>query len=142
MPSLVEDAADAISRAIASVDQDIERLSRALSELDGGSPARPTKRPSGTRTAAPKARKARKAKRAKKGANRDAVLFLLNRTPGLSGAKIAKELDIASSQVYTLLGTLVGEKKVKKEGSLYSLIPGARVKEAPKQAGKKESAKA
>jgi DNA-binding IclR family transcriptional regulator len=53
------------------------------------------------------------------------VLALIDRKPGITGAVLAKELGIQSSQVYNLTGKLVKEKVIRKRGATYEMMPGA-----------------
>jgi hypothetical protein len=129
--AIIDEAADVIRKAIDAIDSERERLSQVLDSLNGSSPAEPRKRSPARRPAARKTRKS--SKPASKGSRSQEVLVAINRKPGMTGARLAKELVIPASQVYDICETLVKEKTIRKRGTTYEPMPGAP-STAPKEA--------
>jgi IclR helix-turn-helix domain len=121
--TFVDEAADVIRKAIDAIDSERERLSKVLDSLNGSSPTEPRRRPPARRTTARKTR--RSPKRAPKGSRRQEVLNAIDRKPGMTGARLAKELGMPASQVYNICATLVKEKMIRKRGTTYEPMPGA-----------------
>lgn len=131
MADALTDAQNLIRSAISAIDAEVQSLSAALDSLNGGAPLKRKGRPSGKRSAARKARKG--TKRAVKGAPSLEVIAAIDKKPGITGARLAKELGIPASQVYEICGTLVKEKTIRKRGVTYEMVPGAKAEEAQKE---------
>lgn len=121
--AIIDEAADVIRKAIEAVDLEREHLSKVLNSLNGSSPIEPRQRPPARRKAARRTRKT--SKRAPQVSQRQVVLATIDRKPGMTSARLAKELGIPASQVYNICETLVKEKTVRKRGTTYEPMPGA-----------------
>jgi hypothetical protein len=131
MADALTEAQNLIQSAIAAIDAEIQSLSATLDSLNGETSLKRKRRPSGKRSAARKARKGNK--RAVQVDPRLEVIAAIDRKPGITGARLAKELGIPASQVYNICGTLVKEKTLRKRGVTYEMVPGAKAGEARKE---------
>jgi hypothetical protein len=125
MADAVSEAQNIIRSAIASIDAEVRSLNAALDSLTVGSSSKRHPRSSGRRPAARRASKG--TRKAAKGARRLEVIAAISKKPGITGARLAKELGIPASQVYDICGSLVKEKTVRKRGVTYEMLPGAKV---------------
>lgn len=127
MPStthVLDEARDLVKKRLAELDDERKRLERALAELGGkvtGRPGRPGRRPgrprgSGAKTTAAAAPKKR---RRRKGTRADQAVKLVEGSPGISAADIAKTMKIKPNYLYRVLGDLEKEKRVTKKGRQY-----------------------
>ncbi len=123
MADAVTEAQNIIRSAIASIDAEIQSLSTALESLEAGNLPKRSKRPSNRRSAPSMARKG--ARRATKGSRRREVIVAIGQKPGITGARLAKELGISASQVHNICAALVKDKMVRKRGVTYEMMPGA-----------------
>ncbi len=121
--ALIDEAADVIREAIDAIDAEYALLSKALDSLNGGSPKELRKRPTTRRSAVPKAR--RTAKRATKVSRRSEVQATIDRKPGMTAARLAKELGMPASEVDVICEALVKENAIRKRGATYEPVPGA-----------------
>lgn len=122
--AIIDEAADVIRKAIDTIDSERQHLSKVLDSLNGSSsPKEPRKRSPARRSAARKS--PRNSQRAPKGSRRQEVLAAINRKPGMTGTRLAKELVIPVSEVSDICETLVKEKTIRKRGSTYEPMPGA-----------------
>lgn len=119
----IDEAADLIRKAIDAVDSERELLYKALDSLNGSTPTTPRTRRPARRSAVRKARRTRK--RAPKGSRSQEVLTAIDRRPGMTGARLAKELGMPASQAYNICAALVKEKRIRKRGTTYEPMPGA-----------------
>jgi predicted HTH transcriptional regulator len=116
MPSttnVLDEARALLSKRLSELDDERKQLERALLQLGGGVTAR--------RNLAPPTRRAKRRPpgRRRKGGRPAQTLRLVAKTPGISASEIAKAMKIAPNYVYRLLGELVKEGRVKKEGRRY-----------------------
>lgn len=135
MADALTEAQNLIRSAIKAIDAEAQSLSAALDSLNGGggtSVKEPKARPSRRRATTRKARKG--TKRAAKGARRREVIAAIDQKPGITGARLAKELGIPASQVYNICGMLVKEKTIRKRGATYEMVPGAKAEKSRKRA--------
>jgi hypothetical protein len=121
--ALIEEAADAIRKAIDAIDAEREQLSKVLDSLNGSSPTRSRMRSPVRRSAVRKTRKS--SEPGPKGSRRQEVLAVIDRKPGMTGTRLAKELSIPASEVDEICGALVKEKSIRKRGATYEPMPGA-----------------
>jgi len=119
----IDEAAEVIRKAIEAIDSERERLSKVLDSLNGSSPAEPRRPSPARRSTAHKP--SRSKKRAPKSSRRQEILTAIDRKPGMTGARLAKELEIPESQVDDICETLVKEKTIRKRGTTYEPMPGA-----------------
>lgn len=131
MADALADAQNLIRSAISAIDAEVQSLSAALDSLNGRTPSKPKRWPSGKRSVARKARKGNK--RAVQSDPRLEVIAAINKKPGITGSRLAKELGIPGSQVYDICETLVKEKTIRKRGVTYEMVPGAKAEEAQKE---------
>lgn len=134
MPStsnVLDEALDLVKKRLAELDEERNRLERALAELGGtvtrrpgrppGSgrgPGRPRKKTASATTAASAA--PRKRRRRRRGGTRaDQAVALVEKKPGISASEIAKELKIKPNYLYRVLGEVEKEGRVTKKGREY-----------------------
>jgi transposase-like protein len=126
--SVVDDARGLVEKRLAELNEERERLERALAELGGKvttrrSPGRPRGRAkaapsaaSGSKTTAPAKRK----RRGRRGGTRaDQAVKLIEQQPGISASDVAKTMKIKPNYLYRVLGDLEKEGRVKKDGRNY-----------------------
>ncbi|HEY8082913.1 MAG TPA: hypothetical protein VIE64_05075 [Solirubrobacterales bacterium] len=132
MPStshVLDEARGLLKKRLAELDDERKRLERALGELgekttSGGrrGPGRPPGRrrgpgrPPGSSTASKRAPRRR---RRGKNTRSDQAVGLVEKTPGISAASIAKAMKIKPNYLYRVLGELEKEGRVKKKGRQY-----------------------
>ena len=132
MAEAITEAQNLIRSAIAAIDEETQSLTAALDSLRGETSVKRRGRPSAKRSPAAKGRKVKK--RAAKGARRLEVIAAIDKKPGITGARLAKELGIPASQVYNICGMLVKEETIRKRGATYEMQPGADAEKARKAA--------
>ncbi len=121
MPStthVLDEARDLVKKRLAELDDERQRLERALAELGGKATGRTGRRPgrppgSGTKASGPKKRRRRSGTRA------DQAVSLVEGSPGISASDIAKQMKIKPNYLYRVLGDLEKEGRVKKKGRQY-----------------------
>lgn len=140
MPStsnVLDEALSLVKKRLAELDEERQRLERALAELGGtvtgtvtrrpgrppGSgkrgPGRPRKNaaastPASASTAAPRRRRRRRG-----GTRADQAVALVEKNPGISASEIAKQLKIKPNYLYRVLGEMEKEGRVTKKGREY-----------------------
>ncbi len=125
MPStthVLDEARDLVKRRLAELDDERKRLERALAELGGkatGRTGRRPGRPPGSGTKAGKKAGARRGRRRRSGTRADQAVTLVEGSPGISAADIAKTMKIKPNYLYRVLGDLEKEGRVKKKGRQY-----------------------
>jgi hypothetical protein len=125
MPStthVLDEARDLVKRRLAELDDERKRLERALAELGGkaaGRVGRRPGRPPGSGTKAGKKGSARRGRRRRSGTRADQAVTLVESSPGISAADIAKTMKIKPNYLYRVLGDLEKEGRVKKKGRQY-----------------------
>lgn len=125
MPStthVLDEARDLVKKRLAELDDERQRLERALAELGEKATGRVGRRPgrprgSGTKKAAAGA--PRRRRRRKGGTRADQAVKLVESNPGISAAEIAKSLKIKPNYLYRVLGDLEKEGRVSKKGRQY-----------------------
>jgi hypothetical protein len=125
MPStthVLDEARDLVMKRLAELDEERKRLERALVELGGRALGRPGRRgPGRPRGSAKKGRGGRKRGR-RKGTRADQAVKLVEGSPGITAADVAKTMKIKPNYLYRVLGDLEKEGRVKKKGRQY--FPG------------------
>ncbi len=145
MPStsnVLDEALNLVKKRLAELDEERQRLERALAELGGtvtssvaprrpgrppGSgkrgPGRPRKTASAaapapasasTSTATPRRRRRRRG-----GTRADQAVALVEQNPGISASEIAKQMKIKPNYLYRVLGEMEKEGRVTKKGREY-----------------------
>jgi sugar-specific transcriptional regulator TrmB len=121
MPStthVLDEARNLVKKRLAELDDERKRLERALAELGEkavGTARRRPGRPRGTG----KRKKATTRRRRRSGTRADQAVALVEKSPGISAAEIAKSLKIKPNYLYRVLGDLEKEGRVKKKGRQY-----------------------
>lgn len=119
MPStspLIDAAHKLLRKRLVELDDERNRLERGLVALAGSASERTPGRPP-RRDATPPTRRRRRRRRP--GNRGEQAVQLISTTPGLTTREIAKNLKIKPSNAYGVLGKLVKEGRVRKEGRLY-----------------------
>lgn len=126
MPSnVLDEARDLVQKRLADLEDERQRLERALAELGGKAPARRSPgRPRGSKSTA-KATPAsggtgtRKRRKRRGGTRGDQAVELITKQPGISASDVAKTMKIKPNYLYRVLGDLEKEGRVKKQGRQY-----------------------
>jgi transposase-like protein len=140
MPStsnVLDEALNLVKKRLAELDEERQRLERALAEL-GGTVTRRPGRPPGTgkrgpgrpRKTAPAAAPApasaskstatpRRRRRRRGGTRADQAVALVEQNPGISASEIAKQMKIKPNYLYRVLGEMEKEGRVTKKGREY-----------------------
>lgn len=135
MPSTsnaLDEALDLVKKRLAELDEERQRLERALAELGGGVTTRRPGRPRGSGRRGPgrppKAASAssasastgtRKRRRRRGGTRADQAVKLVEQNPGISASEIAKQMKIKPNYLYRVLGEMEKEGRVTKKGREY-----------------------
>jgi hypothetical protein len=125
MPStthVLDEARDLVQRRLAELDDERKRLERALAELGGKATSRVGRgpgRPPGSGAKAGKKSGARRGRRRRSGTRADQAVALVEGSPGISAADVAKTMKIKPNYLYRVLGDLEKEGRVKKKGRQY-----------------------
>jgi len=122
MPStthVLDEARDLVTRRLAELDEERKRLERALAELGGKATGRPGRRPGRPRGSGSKATTAPRRRRRRKGTRADQAVSLVEGSPGISAADVAKAMKIKPNYLYRVLGDLEKEGRVTKKGRQY-----------------------
>lgn len=129
MPSttnVLDEARDLVQKRLADLDDERQRLERALVELGGKSARRSPGRPRGSKsTSAPSTSSStttaspRKRRKRRGGTRADQAVNLITSQPGISASDVAKTMKIKPNYLYRVLGDLEKEGRVKKDGRQY-----------------------
>ena len=128
MPSttnVLDEARELVQKRLLDLDDERQRLERALAELGGKATRRSPGRPRGSKSTStastPKARTAGPRKRRKRrgGTRADQAVNLIESQPGISASDVAKTMKIKPNYLYRVLGDLEKEGRVKKQGRQY-----------------------
>jgi transposase-like protein len=140
MPStsnVLDEALSLVKKRLAELDEERQRLERALAELGGTVTRRPGRPPgsgkrgpgrprktadaaapaaasTSTSTAAPRRRRRRRG-----GTRADQAVALVEQNPGISASEIAKQMKIKPNYLYRVLGEMEKEGRVTKKGREY-----------------------
>jgi sugar-specific transcriptional regulator TrmB len=129
--SVLDEARDLVQKRLAELDEERQRLERALTELGGKAAPRPPGRPRRRKSSAAAAKapsaatpgpRKRKRRKRRGGTRADQTVKLIEKSPGITGSEIAKAMGIKANYVYRVLGDLEKEGRVKKKGRKY--FPG------------------
>ena len=124
--NVLDEARDLVEKRLADLDEERQRLERALAELGGKAARRAPGRPRGRKVSTSRAAKSgapRKRRRRRGGTRADQAVDLIEKNPGISASDVAKNLKIKPNYLYRVLGDLEKEGRVKKDGRQY--YPGA-----------------
>ena len=132
MPSttnVLDEARDLVQKRLADLDDERQRLERALAELGGKStrrsPGRPRGRKSNSASSTPTTSSSattaspRKRRKRRGGTRADQAVNLITSQPGISASDVAKTMKIKPNYLYRVLGDLEKEGRVKKDGRQY-----------------------
>lgn len=123
MPSnVLNEARELVEKRLAELDEERQRLERALADLGGSATGRVRKaatrrvgRPRGSSTK----KGGGKRRRRRGGTRADQAVSLVEKSPGISASDIAKTMKIKPNYLYRVLGDLEKEGRVKKKGRAY-----------------------
>jgi sugar-specific transcriptional regulator TrmB len=127
MPSttnVLDEARDLVQKRLADLDEERQRLERALAELGGKTARRSPGRPRGSKkstsaSSTPAAATPRKRRKRRGGTRADQAVSLIEGAPGISASDVAKQMKIKPNYLYRVLGDLEKEGRVKKDGRQY-----------------------
>jgi len=130
MPStsnVLDEARELLQKRLADLDDERQRLERALAELGGKAARRAPGRPRGSKSAAKassgsadaKSATPRRRRKRRGGTRADQAVSLIEGQPGISAADVAKTMKIKPNYLYRVLGDLEKEGRVKKDGRQY-----------------------
>lgn len=134
MPSTsnaLDEALDLVKKRLAELDEERQRLERALAELGGsvttrrpgrprGSGRGPGRPPKAASSASPSASTGPRKRRRRRGGTRaDQAVKLVEQNPGISASEIAKQMKIKPNYLYRVLGEMEKEGRVTKKGREY-----------------------
>ncbi len=127
--NVLDEARELVEKRLADLDEERQRLERALVELGGSGksggrrrPGRPRKgpgRPAGSTSSASTPAAPRKRRRRRGGTRGDQAVQLIEKQPGISASDVAKTMKIKPNYLYRVLGDLEKEGRVKKDGRQY-----------------------
>jgi len=120
--SVVDDARELVEKRLVELNEERERLERALAELGGKVTRRSPGRPRGRKAAAgggAAAKTGRKRRGRRGGTRADQAVKLIEQQPGISASDVAKTMKIKPNYLYRVLGDLEKEGRVKKDGRNY-----------------------
>jgi len=124
VPAKTDDIKKLVEERLAELDQERNKLLKALAALDGGrSPGRP--RGSGssssrTRSSSGKSAPRLPGRRRRKGGTRsEHAVQAVADNPGITASDIAEQLKIKPNYVYRVMADLVKEGRVTKQGTGY-----------------------
>jgi len=126
--NVLDDARELVEKRLAELNEERERLQRALAELGGKVTRRSPGRPRGRAKAAAKTATTTRTgtgtgtgrKRRRRGGTRaDQAVKLIESQPGISASDVAKTMKIKPNYLYRVLGDLEKEGRVKKDGRQY-----------------------
>jgi sugar-specific transcriptional regulator TrmB len=119
--NVLDDARQLVEKRLAELNEERERLERALAELGGKATRRSPGRPRGRKASTGGAANAtgRKRRGRKGGTRADQAVKLIESQPGISASDVAKTMKIKPNYLYRVLGDLEKEGRVKKNGRQY-----------------------
>ena len=130
MPSttnVLDEAKGLVENRLAELDEERQRLERALAELGGKAAKRSPGRPRGRKASAASAASSgstaatpRRRRKRRGGTRADQAVTLIKQNPGISASEIAKSMKIKPNYLYRVLSDLEKQKRVKKKGRTYS----------------------
>jgi sugar-specific transcriptional regulator TrmB len=119
--NVLDEARDLVQKRLADLDEERQRLERALAEL-GGKARRAPGRPRGSKsssTASTSSGSTRRRRKRRGGTRADQAVNLITKDPGISASDVAKQMKIKPNYLYRVLGDLEKEGRVKKQGRQY-----------------------
>jgi transposase-like protein len=117
---VIDQAAELLRRRLAEIEEERQRLERALAALGRKVSARRPGRPRGRKARAGKSATAPKRRGKRRGGGRaDQAAALVEKSPGISASDVAKRMKIKPNYLYRVLSDLEKEGRVKKDGRQY-----------------------
>jgi sugar-specific transcriptional regulator TrmB len=120
--NVLDEARQLVERRLADLEEERNRLERALAELGGkATRRRGPGRPRGSSNKAAKASSGAPRRRRKRrgGTRADQAVKLIESQPGISASDVATAMKIKPNYLYRVLGDLEKEGRVKKDGRQY-----------------------
>lgn len=115
MSAAVDSARTSLEQAKAELEEEGQRIDKALAALNGSKPKPRRGRPKGSSTAA-----APRRRRKRSGTRADQAVKLVEKHPkGITASDIAKTMKIKPNYLYRVLGDLEKEGRVRKDGRTY-----------------------
>jgi transposase-like protein len=119
--NVLNEARSLVEKRLRELDQERQRLERALADLSGGSVSR--RGPGRPRGSGGKRRRRRRG-----GTRADQAVKLVESNPGISASEIAKQMKIKPNYLYRVMGDLQKEGRVRKRGRGYHPAGGSKKK--------------
>ncbi len=121
MSAAVDEARAKLVQAKTALEDEGQRIDKALAALNGGEPKPRRGRPKGSTTATASGRRKRSGTRA------DQAVKLIEKHPkGITASDIAKAMKIKPNYLYRVLGDLEKEGRVRKDKRTYFPVPAAK----------------
>jgi sugar-specific transcriptional regulator TrmB len=119
--NVLDEARELVQRRLADLDEERNRLERALAELGGKATGRrkPGRPRGSSRKAATSSSSAPRRRKRRGGTRADQAVKLIEQQPGISASDVAKTMKIKPNYLYRVLGDLEKEGRVKKDGRQY-----------------------
>jgi transposase-like protein len=117
--NVLDEARELVQKRLADLDEERQRLERALAELAGKVTRRAPGRPRGRARKAAATTAAPRKRRRRSGTRADQAVKLIEKQPGISASDVAKTMKIKPNYLYRVLGDLEKDGRVKKDGRQY-----------------------
>lgn len=118
--AILDQAHGLLSNRLAEINEERQRLERALAALGTKATRRGPSRPRGRKAKSSASAAAPKRDRKRRSGGRaDQAVQLIAKKPGMSAADVAKRMKIKPNYLYRILGDLEKDGRVKKDGRQY-----------------------
>ena len=117
--AVLEDAHDLISRRIDELNEERQRLERALAALGGKATRRGPGRPRGSKAKSTAVKASRRRGPRRGGGRADQAVSMIEKSPGITASDVAKRMNVKANYLYRVLGDLEKEGRVRKDARKY-----------------------
>ena len=120
MPSttnVMDEARELVTKRFVEVDAERQQLQRVLAELGGKMSGRGA-RPGRSRGSSARGGRSKRPRR-RNGTRAEQAVKLIDANPGITAAEIGRKMRMKSTHIYTVVGKLAKEGRVKKDGRMY-----------------------
>jgi DNA invertase Pin-like site-specific DNA recombinase len=116
---VLDEAREMMSKRLDELNEERQRLERALAALGGKATGRRPGRPRESKAKAAAAKPSPRRRRRRGGGRADQALGLIEKSPGITASEVAEKLKVKPNYLYRVLGDLEKEGRVKKDGRQY-----------------------